>query len=171
MPVVAENEDSVPGQIAGIFIHPDTGTVEGFFVQTGGLFGGQELFLATADIRHWGTRVRVRSEDVLSPPGERVRLQSIVQENRPLLGQNILTKSGTRVGRCRDVQFETKTFRLEWLFPRRWLRWGSPVPASAIIEVKREAIIVRDAFAGERGAVLKVIDEIAESVPRMPEAG
>jgi len=171
MPIVTENDDTVTGQITGIFLNPDTGVVEGFFTGATGMFGGQELFLAAQDIRHWGTRVRILSEDMLSPLEERVRLEEMAQEHRPVLGQLIVTKSGTRLGRCRDVQFETKTFRLEWLFPRGWLRWGIPVPASAIIEVKREAIIVRDAFADERPGVLKVIDEIAESVPRMPEAG
>lgn len=170
MPVVPENGDVTLGQITGIFIHPDTGCIEGFFVRAGGMFGGGELFLSAMDIRHWGTRVRVLSEDVLSPFEERVRLQDIAGEERPVLGQNIRTKSGTRLGRCRDVQFETKTFRLEWLFPRGWFRWGIPVPASAIIEVRREAVIVRDAFAGERPTVLKVIDELTESVPRVPEA-
>ena len=172
MPIVTENGDIVIGQISGIFLNPDTGVVEGFFVQTGGMFGAEDLFLASQDIRHWGTRVRILSEDMLSPPEERVRLEAIAAENRPLLGQTIVTKSGTRLGRCRDVQFETKTFRLEWLFPRGWLRWRLPVPVSAIIEVKKEAVIVRDAFAGERPGVLKVIDELTESsVPRMPEAG
>jgi hypothetical protein len=49
------------------------------------------------------------------------------------------------LGRCRDVQFDTTTFHMEWLMPRRWLRWKPGIPTSSIVKVTRDAIVVRDA--------------------------
>lgn len=170
MPVASEDTQESLGSLSDICIHPDTGVVEGFFVRTPSIFGGEDLFLATADIRHWGTRIRVVNGDVLGAIEDRVRLTTLLSEGRMILGARMITKSGQRLGRCRDVQFETKTFRLEWLFPRTFFRWGIPVPLTSIVEVKREAIVVRDGFIEERPSVLTVIDELAEGgTPRVPE--
>ena len=175
MPIVAENADEAVGTLSGILIHPDLGRIEGFFVRVPGLFQTDHLFLATQDVLHWGSRIRVLDPDVLSPLEERVRLHSLFLEGRTVLGQKILTESVRQVGTCRDVQFETKTFRLEWIFPKKWWRWGTGIPATAIIEVRGDAIIVRDLAAGAeqpRGqSVLKALDQLAEApvTPRLPE--
>jgi sporulation protein YlmC with PRC-barrel domain len=141
MPVVDDGSDEAIATVSGVFLHPDLGTLEGLFVQ------GQngEEFLSVQDIIHWGRAVVVRDGDVLGPLEERVRLSALWAEGRTVLGQRIATESGDIVGRCADVQFETDTFRLEWLFPRRWFRWKRPIPAGAIIEVRPEAVCVRDA--------------------------
>lgn len=136
-------EDAV-GFLEDILLHPDTGIVEGFFVRVPGFFHSDRLFLATAEIAHWGVRVRVRSPDVLFRLEDHVRLQQLLEEGRRILHQAILTESGRRLGRCDDVQFDTKLFTLEWLFPRRWLRWRDPIPASSILRVTKDAVIVRD---------------------------
>ena len=151
------------GALRGILLHPDTGAVEGFFVRGLGMFPGADRFLGSLDILHWGTRITVRSADVLTPIEERVRLLPLLESGRPILGQSIVTRGGTALGRCADVQFETEHYRLEWIFPRRFFRWGIPIPASQILEVKRDAVIVRDPPAAE-------VEEDVALVPPMPEA-
>lgn len=141
MPVVDDRGDEAIASVSGVFIHPDLGKLEGIFVRT----NDAELFLAVQDIVHWGRTIVVCDSDVLGPLDERVRLSSLWSEGRTVLGQRIVTESGMAIGRCGDVQFETDTFRLEWLFPRKWLRWQRPIPAASIIEVKADAIVVRNA--------------------------
>lgn len=140
MPVVDDGSGDLLGAVSGIFLHPDTGTVEGLFVKTA---NGEE-FLAAADIGHWGRTIVVRNSETLSPLEDRVRLLALWNEGRTIVGQPVVTEGGTVLGRCRDVQFETETFRLEWIFPRRWLRWRRPIPAGAIVEVRADAVCVRD---------------------------
>ncbi len=161
--VLDEETGDVLGAISGMVLHPDTGAVEGFFVRMEGFWSREERFLASPDILHWGVRITVRHRDVLSPVDELVRVQTILATQRPVLGQTIVTESGRTLGRCADVQFTTDAFRLEWLFPRRFFRWGIPIPVSQILEVKSEAIVVRDP------PVMEVEEEVA-LIPPVPEA-
>lgn len=138
--VVDDRSEEMLATVSGIFLHPDKGCVEGFFVRT--VSGDQ--FLAVNDIAHWGKMIVVRDADMVSPLEERVRLQALRQEGRTILGQRIVTEGGVTLGRCVDVQFETETFRLEWLFPKRWWKRGRPIPAGAILEVREDAVCVRD---------------------------
>lgn len=175
-PVSPDNGEGAAGVLSGILLHPDVGRVEGFFVRVAGALYTEQLFLASQDILHWGNRIRIHDAGVLGSLEERVRLHSLVLERRPVLGQRILTESGASLGVCRDVQFETKTFRIEWLFPRGWFRWRAGIPVTAIIEVRPDAVIVRDPAAavvngGAEAAVLKALDTLTEVPvpPRLPE--
>ncbi len=140
MNVVDDRGDELRAIVTGIFLHPDLGKVEGLFVRG---FSGEE-FLSVQDIAHWGGTIVVRDGDVIAPLEERVRLSALRDEGRTILGQKVVTREGQTIGTCVDVQFETETFRLEWIFPRRFLRWKRPIPAGAIVEVRTDAVCVRD---------------------------
>lgn len=144
LPVVDEDPGEELGRIRGIFIHPDTGRVEGFFVRAHSALHPHDLFLAAEDIRRWGLRIVVRNAEVIAPVSERVRLQTLLEEGRPVLGQRVWTDTGRGMGRCADVQFETEFFMVEWLFLRKFFRWRTPFPPSQILEVRKDAIIIRD---------------------------
>lgn len=144
-PVVDEEVHSLLGVIDHPLIHPDTGKVEGFFVHAPGILSAGHLFLATSDIRRWGRKVEVRDSDSLGPLHEHVRLEHLSKDPRHFLGQRMTTEQGRPLGRCGDVQFDTSTFHLQWLFPRKFrFFWGTPIPASSVLEVKPRAIIVKE---------------------------
>ena len=168
LPVLEQETAEVLGRISGMLLHPDTGRVEGFFVRTEGFFSHEDLFLSPLDIVHWGMRIIVRNRDALSPPEERVRLQPLLDGKRPVLGQPIVTQRGRPLGRCSDVQFSTRDYVLQWLFPRRFFRWGLPIPASQILEVRLDAIVVREPSVGVQEKEAQQ-EEIA-ILPPMPEA-
>ncbi len=167
LPVLTNETPVVLGHLRGILIHPDTGKIEGFFVAPPGMFSGSQQFLSTVDILHWGLRVTVRSADVLSPPEELVRLRELLEGHRPVLGQIMRTESGRVLGRCADIQFTTKDFRMQWLFPRRFWRYGRAIPASQILEIRPEAIIVRDGILPAKDEA--VADDALAIIPPMPE--
>ena len=168
LPVLEQETAEVLGRVSGMLLHPDTGRVEGFFIRTEGFFSSTDLFLSSLDIVHWGMRIIVRSRDALAPAEERVRLQPLLEGKRTILGQRIVTESGRTIGRCADVQFSTRDYVLQWLFPRRFWRWGLPIPASQIIEVRTDAIVVREPSASvpEKEAE----EEEVAILPPMPEA-
>ncbi|MDD4318888.1 MAG: PRC-barrel domain-containing protein [Candidatus Peribacteraceae bacterium] len=144
LPVVDEDLAVQHGSVADMLVHPDTGKVEGFFVRIPGFFRSEQLFLSSSDIMHWGLRVVIRGPEALGPVEDRVRLQSLLEDGRVLLGQPILTDTGRALGRCADLQFDTVHFMVEWLWPRKLWRWGDPIPLSQVIEVRKDAILVRD---------------------------
>jgi len=145
LPLVEEGADgSILGLLSGILIHPDTGRIEGFFVRS-----RSSLFVSSLDISRWGTRVYVRNADVVSPIEDRIRLQPLLEDTRTVLGQKVLSESGARFGKCHDVQFNTDTMHIEWIFPKKLFRWGVALPVAEILEVRPEAIIVKDRLKAE----------------------
>lgn len=157
LPVVDESEQ-ILGKIADICINPDTLNIEGFFVHIQGFFSSEIKFLQCIAIEHWGSRIRVRHADSLSPIEELVRISRILEDQRPVMRQMMVTDFGKKMGRCTDIQFDTRSFRLEWLFPRRFLRWGIPIPIRAIVEIKRDAIVIQ---TKER---LPLQDQVSEDI-------
>lgn len=156
------------GAIRSILIHPDTGAIAGFFVDVSGGFWQEPLLLLSADIVHFGTRVRIRDASVLSPPHELVRLQPLLDDRRTVLYQRVVTESGRVIGMCRDVQFETETFCMEWLFPRRWLRWQPAIPRSAIVKVRPDAIVIRDPATPEKVPAAEALFKTLEPLGGTP---
>jgi len=141
--LVDDGTQQVVGFLDYPLIDPDTGRVLGFFVLS--TFSGGSVFLQSADIAAWGTRVHIRSEDCLSPPDELIRLKSALEDPRRVIGQVIRTKdSGRHLGICGDVQFNTRHFIVEWIFPRKFFIARQPLPMSDIIEVTPEAVWVKD---------------------------
>lgn len=130
--------------VVGPVLQPDTGHIEGFIVRTPSFFSSQTEFLSSHDIAHWGLVVRIRHREMIGPLEERLRLRELVESGRTVLGQLIVTEQGVAIGRCRDVQFETQSFQLEWIFPKHWGRWRTAIAARDIVEVRRDAIVVKE---------------------------
>ncbi len=170
MPVLEDGGDHALGAISGILIHPDTGKIEGFYVAMRGMFGSSELFFGSEDIVSFGTRVYLRNEQVLAPPDDRVRIAPLLADPRTFLGQRIRTVSGAYVGKCTDVQINTDAFQVEWLFPRRWLKWGVALPVTDIMEVTPQAIIVRDPLKAVPVPKQKEASSKASSLPEIETA-
>lgn len=167
LPIRQEDSGEVLGFISGILLHPDTGTVEGFFVSVpNGILGSENLFLSSLDVRRLTTTAVVRGPWVLSPPEEILRVEELLRDTRTVLGQKIRTVSGQVLGKCSDVQFDTVHFKVECIFPKKFWRWGRPIPVREILEVKRDAIIIRDP---ERTIKEKAAVQ-APVLPTMPEA-
>jgi sporulation protein YlmC with PRC-barrel domain len=173
LPIVEEDGDEALGWLGDPLIDPDRGIIEGFFIRTPEFMGEGEAFCTMADILRWGTRVTVSHAHVFTDPTDIIRLRTLLSDPRTLLWQKIRTERGATIGRCKDIQFDTESAKITWLFPKRFFRFGTAIPATEIIEVRPEAIIVRDPQATlpveaekEKVSPLEVLQEIAE--PTMP---
>lgn len=140
--VIEDRSDSMVGHVSGLLCDPDRGAVVGFFVHT----SAAHLFLSVHDIVSWGAYIHIRDADRLADPHDIVRVRHLLADPRVILGQRIITqRAKMKLGVCRDVQFDTRRFMLEWLFPTVFFFFSRPpVPVADIIEVKRNAIIVRE---------------------------
>lgn len=159
MSVLEEGSAEEVGSFQEFLIHPDTGKIEGCFVAVPEFFWSQILFVPVTEIVRWGTRISIRSSKSLFPIEENVRLLPLFLGGRAVLRQPIRTETGKYIGRCMDIQFDTRHFMVEWIFPRRMLRWGTALPLSSIVEVRKDSIIVRDA---------SVREPMMESAPEIP---
>ncbi len=161
--IVDDGTQQTVGLLTRPLIDPDTGRVLGFFVFSTQM-GASELFLQSADIVAWGTRVHIRSEDCLSPPDELIRMKKALEDPRPVIGQPIRIMTTKRyIGLCGDIQFSTRHFMTEWIFPRRFFFARQPLPMTDVIEITPEAIWIRDPLRPSNVEVLKAKDERAVS--------
>src|SRR3989338_711096 len=156
------------GTLAGILLHPDTGKVEGLFVAVpAGMFATEEPFCAAEDVMEWGGMVQISNRDALAPVEDRIRLVPLLAEGRTILGQPIRTESGRILGICKDVQFDTEKMKLEWLFPKKCFRWGVALPVSDVVEVRRDAVIVREGLKTETMAAVEKQPVSYEAFPEI----
>ena len=168
--VIDELDHQIQGVIRDLLIDPDRGKIVACSVQTP--FAPEPLLLQTQDILSWGKRVHIREKESMGPVDDMLRLQPFLQDERPLISQRIRTKGGISLGKCKDIQFNTEHFEVEWLFPRKFLRKELPLPASDILEITKEAIIVKDqtpreekVTAEERDVAPAVESVIAPAAP------
>ncbi len=161
--VVDDGTQQIVGFLEYPLIDPDTGRVLGFFTLS--TFSGHRVFLQSSDIAAWGTRVHVRSEDCLSPPDELIRLRAALEDPRRVIGQLIRTKETHRtLGICGDVQFNTRHFITEWIFPRKFFIARQPLLMTDVIEVTQEAIWVKDPLRPLRTDKSKVAEDTLTTV-------
>lgn len=160
MKIVDDSTQQTVGILEDPLIDPDSGRIIGFFVTSLSL-GESHLFLQTIDVVSWGTRIHILSADRLGPPHDFVRLTSRLEDPRRFLGQALRVHgTGRSLGTLVDVQFNTRHFVVEWLFPRKWLWTRQPLPASDIVEVTNEAIWMKEPLSPvqERSEEKKSLD-------------
>lgn len=164
--VIADCTGETVGYLGDPLINADSGKIEAFSV-----FTAQGcLLLQVRDIVSWSMHVHIREPDVLGPPSDFVRLQHLAQDDRTVLHQPILVDTTKKkLGICRDVQFDTRHFKIEWIFPRRFFREATPIPAVEIIEVKSDAIYVRDPCRPMKNLLHQAQEEDMGSSNRLQE--
>ena len=148
--VIDEADHQLQGVVAEILLDPDRGKIVALFIASP--LSRDFLVLQTQDILSWGQRIHIAEAERIAPPQDILRLAPFLEEKRKMLGQRIQTKSGIVIGKCVDFQFNAERFNVEWIFPRKLLRKGIPLPATDILEVTEEAIIVKDQTPKEEKA-------------------
>lgn len=143
-----ESTGTVFGIVFKPLIEPDKGKILGFFVlPMPGVVSVKIAYVSSMDIVHFGTRIHIKDENAICDPYDIIRLQPVLEEGRPVLGQRIQTEAGEYLGKCADIQFDTESMRLTWLFPRKWFLWKTAVAVQNILEVRKQAIILQDQLA------------------------
>lgn len=144
------------GTIENILINADNGIVEGFFVAQNSWFYKDTLFLSNREIAEFRRKeIYIPANVSLGAPEDHFRLQLVFSDKRKILGQKIITKDKIYLGRCYDVQINTDSWRMEWLFPKKWWFLTTPVPSSEIMEVTKSHILLKN-----------IIKKASEQLPR-----
>lgn len=144
MPVIEDMDRMEVGLIDRPLLNPDRSVLEGFFLIKP-FFAREHLFVTARDIVKLSHgRLHIRSIDALGPIEESIRLQPLLTEPRPIIGQRVVTEDGRVLGRCLDAQCETTNFFVEWIFVKRLWSPEQSLPTSAIVRITPEAIVVKD---------------------------
>ncbi len=101
--------------ITGPIINPNNLKVEGFYCQD--RFDKRQLVLLYQDIRDILPQgYVVNDHDVLTEPGELVRLKEVIELEFELIGKQVVTLSKEKVGKVSDYATETETMFIQKIY-------------------------------------------------------
>ncbi len=144
------------GQIATVIsyiINPNNLKIEGFYVQDS-LDKKKTLVLVYQDIRDVINKgIVVNDHEVLSEPGDLVRLKKIMGYEFELIGKPVVTVNKQKLGKVNDYAIETTTMYVQKLYVGqslfKSLTGGSlSVDRSQIIEITHSKIVIQDILKG-----------------------
>lgn len=114
-PVLSLRTGGVVATALTPIINPDNLKVEGFYCQD--RFNKQRLVLLYQDIRDILPKgFVINDHDVLSEPGELVRLQKIMDIKFELIGKQVVTVDKQKVGKVSDYATETNTMFVQKIY-------------------------------------------------------
>jgi sporulation protein YlmC with PRC-barrel domain len=127
-------------------LNPNNLKIEGFWCKN----GRRELILVAQDARDVLPQgIVINDEDVLSDPSELVRLKEIIAINFELLGKQVETSSGQKLGKINDYATETKSMFVKKLYVaqpiyKNFSGGTLGIDRTQIVEITDKKIIVND---------------------------
>src|SRR5579884_3813490 len=101
--------------ITGIIINPDNLKIEGFYCQD--RYSKNQLVLLYQDIREILPKgYIVNDHEVLSEPGELIRLKKVMDLGFELIGKQVVTVAKEKVGRVGDYAAETESMFIQKIY-------------------------------------------------------
>lgn len=126
----------------------------------GSFFGRSIKVVSEADIVEISPKgIIVKDVDSVSDLKENARIQNEVKAGLSGIGQKVVTKSGSYLGRVYDLFISTDTLATPKLFVKSVFS-ERVISSNAIVEIKKRKIIVRDEFQTVKVSVPEISTSI-----------
>lgn len=151
----------------GPIINPSNLKIEGFYCQD--RFSKSHLVLLEQDIRDvLNQGIVINDHDVLSEPGELIRLRDILEINFQLMGKPVVTVNKHRLGKVNDYAVDTSTMHVHKLYVGqsliKSLSGGQlSVDRSQIVEITHRKILVQEPLQPTKVAATAPLSATAAS--------
>lgn len=138
-------------------INPNNLKIEGFYCID--RFDNNQLVLLTQDIRDFLNQGYVIDDhEVLTEPGELIRLQETIGLNFQLIGKHVETISKEKIGKVTDFAAESTTFYIQKLYVGQSLLKNLSssqlsVDRTQIVEITNKKIIIQEILKGHKAPV------------------
>jgi sporulation protein YlmC with PRC-barrel domain len=148
------------GEIAttrAFIINPNNLKVEGFFCED--RFDKIQLVLLSQDIRDYIKQgFVVDDHEVLVPPEELIRLQSVLKLNFELLGKPVVSADKQRLGKVNDFAVDDSSLYVQKIYVAQNLLKSFSggtlsVDRSQIIEITDRKIVIQNPLKGVKAAM------------------
>jgi uncharacterized protein YrrD len=147
-PVLSLRTGTPVAMTVDAIINPDNLKIEAFYCND--RFSGAQLVLLGQDIRDIITQgLVINDHDVLSEPGELVRLEKTIAMKFVLLGKPVETVSGQKVGKVGDYATDTQSMYIQKIYItqsvfKSFTGGNLSVDRSQINEITPKRIIIND---------------------------
>jgi uncharacterized protein YrrD len=143
MPVVSENGQPL-SRILDLCLNTDTGKVVGFLLAPAG-----QTVIAPIDVIDFDNGLIINDQDDIIPANEIHQIAALREKNIRILGNKVITKDGTYLGKVTNYAIHSKFLTLTKIIATKSLlgiiRYGRLIIGSKdIIEIKKDGIIVKN---------------------------
>ena len=146
LPVVTVAEGKKIGKVDDLVVDPDRKAVSWLRLHTGGLLGGERMWVPVAAVHGMGEdAVTINAEADVRAPADAPEAGVLVKAKRGIIGNKVVTENGERLGEVRDYEFAPDTFALTYLFvPPGMNLLGQflTIAADKVLTIGEDAIVV-----------------------------
>jgi sporulation protein YlmC with PRC-barrel domain len=147
-PVLSLRTGTPVAMTLGPIINPNNLKIEGFYCED--TIDKRQLVLVHQDIRDVIPQgLVVNDHDVLTDPSELVRLKETINLNFELLGKQVVTSSGAKVGKVSDYAAETSSMFIQKLYVsqsvfKSFSGGNLGIDRTQIIEITNRKVVIND---------------------------
>jgi len=146
LPVVTVAEGKQVGKVDDLLVDPDQKAVRWFRLHTGGLLGGDRLWVPASAVQGLGEdMVTIKSEADVLTRDEATEAEALVKAKRGVIGSKVATDNGDHLGQVRDFEFAPDTFAVTQLFLASGLYFSGQlkaIPGDTILSIGEDMIVV-----------------------------
>jgi len=145
LPVFDFKNQSQIGTVKDVIIQAKDFKVSGFILESS-IFDRKTKVISSTDLIDIASQgVIANDEDAVSTTEENVRLKDAIKSGYHGIGQKVVTKSGKGIGKVIDLFISSETLEISKIHVKS-VFIERIISRSAIIEIKKKKIIVRDNF-------------------------
>jgi sporulation protein YlmC with PRC-barrel domain len=113
LPVITLAEGKQVGKVDDLVVDPDRKAVSWLRLHSGGMLGGERLWVSTEAVHGVGEdAVTINAEVDARAPADAPEALALVKAKRGVIGNKVMTENGERLGVVRDYEFDPDTFAL-----------------------------------------------------------
>ena len=146
LPVISMAEGRQIGKIDDLVIDPERKAVSWLRLHSGGMFGGERLWVSVAAVHGVGEdAVTINAEADARAPTDAPEALALVKAKRGVIGNKVITENGEGVGEVRDFEFDPATFALTSLSVPPGMNVVGDIlmiPADKVLTIGEDMIVV-----------------------------
>lgn len=113
LPVITVAEGKQVGKVDDLVVDPERKAVSWFRLHSGGMLGGERLWVSAEAVHGVGEdAITINTEADARGPADAPEALALVKAKRGIIGNQVMTENGERVGKVRDYEFDPNTFAL-----------------------------------------------------------
>ncbi|MCX6027852.1 MAG: PRC-barrel domain-containing protein [Chloroflexi bacterium] len=146
LPVITVAEGKHVGKVDDLVVDPDRKAVSWLRLHTGGLLGGERMWVSVAAVHGFGEHaVTINAEADVRAPADAPEADTLVKAKRGIIGNKVITENGERLGAVGDYEFNPDTFALTNLFVppgMNILGQSMTIPGDKVLTIGEDVIVV-----------------------------
>jgi len=113
LPVITVAEGKQVGKVDDLVVDSERKAVSWFRLHSGGMLGGERLWVSVEAVHGVGEdAVTINTEADARAAADAPEALALVKAKRGIIGNQVMTENGERVGKVRDYEFDPHTFAL-----------------------------------------------------------